>query len=400
MFVPADNTFSLSSWLVIHNTWRTTMGGFKLILGTPINAVPHPWLTLPVSGIMVNAYDILKIGLNRVRGRGLRKLLGIDNDDVELWIDSGGYQFLRRGIDPGTYKIAKVYREVDADYYISLDYPPGPLDDNETRARKIARTISSYMSLKNTLRGLVEEGRLIPVFHMAVGESLRLQLRSYEPHSCIAAVGGLIPHFMQRSGKGSRLKTVLFLTLLRKLWRGKLHALGLASAAVIPLLKIIGIDSGDTQTWRHKAAFGKIIVPGLGERHISGQKVRFGPATLRENEVDIYLEFVEKASGLFNVTHESLVNSFEARALFNAWILLEVASNGATYRGTSKPFAKLYEAARALKKLPPDELEAKLAGLLGVAKPPSAESSSYVEVKTVERVPSYTVLNYTTVEEA
>lgn len=398
MVLPLDNTFSPSLWPIIPNTWRVTMGGFKLILGTPINAVPRPWSILSVPGIMVNAYDILRIGLSRVRGRGLRKLLGID-DDIELWIDSGGYQFLKRGIDPGTYKIAKVYKEVDADYYISLDYPPGPLDDNSMRARKIARTISSFMSLKNTLRSLVEEGRLIPVFHMAVGESLRLQLRSYEPHTYIAAAGGLIPHFMQRSGKSSRLKAVIFLALLRKLWRGKLHALGLASAAVIPLLRIIGVDSGDTQTWRHKAAFGKIIVPGLGERHISGQKVRFGPATLREDEVDTYLKFVSKAAGLLNITHESLVSSFEARALFNALILLEVASNGGTYKGTSRPFTKLYEVAKALSKLPPDELEAKLAMLLETTAHGVQPRESLIETRSIERTPSSVTGMTTTMEE-
>ncbi|WP_201783083.1 hypothetical protein [Pyrodictium occultum] len=368
------------------------MGGFKLILGTPINAVPQPWFILNVPGVMVNAYDIMRVGLSRVRGRGLRKLLGID-DDTELWIDSGGYQFLKRSMDPGTYKIAKIYREVDADYYISLDYPPGPMDDPSMRARKIAKTISSFMSLKGMLRSLVEEGRLIPVFHISVGESLRLQLRCYEPHSPVAAAGGLIPYFMQRSGRYSRLKAVLFLILLRKLWRGRLHALGLASAAVIPLLRVVGVDSGDTQTWRHKAAFGKIIVPGLGERHISGQRVRFGPAVLRdENEVAVYRSFVDKASKLLNVSHESLVSSFEARALFNAWVLLQVASNGGTYNGASKPFVKLYESARALFRLPPEELEAKLATLLSY-QPGTVEMEAGEEVReiaTVERLPSST----------
>ncbi|WP_317895913.1 tRNA guanosine transglycosylase family protein [Pyrofollis japonicus] len=361
------------------------MGGFKLILGTPIQAVPRPWLHLPIEGVMVNAYEILNYGLSKVRGRGLRKLLGLDKTDIELWIDSGGYQFLSRGVNPGVDKIAKVYREVDADFYIGLDFPPGPRDDSRTRAMKIAKTVSSFMSLKNMLRGLVEEGRLIPVFHMAVGESLRLQLRIYESHSITAAVGGLIPHIMQLSGKGSRLKAVIFLMLLRKLWRGKLHALGLASAAMIPLLKAIGIDSGDTQTWRHKAAYGKIIIPSMGERHISGRRVRFGPAVLKPNELPVFEHYVKKVSSILGteISPMLLSQNFEARALFNAYVLLEMANNGAVYRGPSKAFLKLFERIEQFKKMSASELESELAKLLALQEELVNE---YRTVKTVSDV--------------
>ncbi|ABM80714.1 hypothetical protein [Hyperthermus butylicus] len=338
--------------------------GFKLILGTPIETTIYPWRILPIRGVMVNAYSILKSRkLSSMRGRGLRKLLGL-TDDVELWLDSGGYQFLREGIDPGAYRIAKIYREIDADYYVSLDYPPSPRDSDDIRALKIAKTVSTFMTLKSMLRGKVEEGRLIPVFHLAIGESLRIQLVEYTSNACIAAVGGLIPYFMQRAGKFSRLKALLFLILMRKLWRGKLHALGIASAAVIPLLKLIGVDSGDTQTWRHKAGYGKIIIPGAGERHISKQQVRFGPAKLKGEEIKIYHALLEKASKHLNLTHEMLVESFEARALFNAWMLVEVANNRLGYNGASRPFARLYELAKHYMKLEEAEIEEELRRIL------------------------------------
>ena len=111
----SDNTFSPRLRLVLLYKWRNTMGAFKLILGTPLQAIPRPWLLLPIEGVMVNAYEILSYGLSKVRGRNLRRILGIDHTDVELWIDSGGYQFLSRGLNPGVHKIAKVYREIDAD---------------------------------------------------------------------------------------------------------------------------------------------------------------------------------------------------------------------------------------------------------------------------------------------
>ncbi|NOZ88935.1 MAG: hypothetical protein GXO15_03330 [Crenarchaeota archaeon] len=342
------------------------MTGFRLVLGTPINTTVKPWMYMDVDAVMVNSYDILKAGsLDRLRGRGLRRLLGI-GDEVELWIDSGGYQFLSRGITVDPHKIARVYREVDADYYISLDYPPGPRDDADLRAMKIAKSINNFMTMRSVLRDHVEEGRLVPVFHIATSESLRLQLQAYVPHATTAAVGGLIPYIMQQAGNGSRLKAVMFMVLMRKLWEGRLHAMGLASAAMIPLLKKIDIDSGDTQTWRLKAAYGKIIIPGLGERHISGQAVRFGPAKLvRESELRLYREYIEKAvsAGIIS-SPESLSSSFEERALFNAWILGLVAANGTGYSGASPAFAKLHRVVDALNMLPPSRLEELLEMLL------------------------------------
>jgi len=319
-----------------------------------------------VPGIMVNAFDLLQNGRYReFRGRGLRRLLGVE-DSVELWIDSGGYQFLKRGLDPGVDKLAKLYREVDADYYVSLDYPPSPRDEPSLRAEKLAKTIRAFWRLRTILRSLADEGRLVPVFHMSAGPTLRLQLRAYEPYSVAAAAGGLVPYFMQLAGKKSRLKAVLFLALLRKLWHGRLHALGLASAAVIPLLRILGIDSGDTQTWRHKAAYGKVIVPGLGERHVSSRSVRFGPAKLRAGEEKIFRNMVSKVPASLGITVDSIREKFESRALFNAWVLLYVASNGLEYIGPSRSFARLYAIAKEFERASLETVESELARLIGV----------------------------------
>ncbi len=357
------------------------MGGkeFKLILGTPLETTVHPWRFLRIKAVMVNAYSILSSGkLSTLRGRGLRRALGLP-DDVELWLDSGGYQFLRAGVDPGPAKIARIYREIDADYYVSLDYPPSPNDPPDVRALKIARTVAAFQTMKSMLRGKVEDGRLIPVFHLSTGEALRIQYTVYYPSSCIAAVGGLIPYFMQRAGRYSRLKALLFLILVRKLWDGYVHALGVASAAVIPLLKVVGIDSGDTQTWRHKAAYGKIIIPGVGERHISRQEVKFGPAKLREDEYEVYNKLVSRARELFGVDNSTLVTSFEARALFNAWILTEVARNGFGYNGVSKPFQRLYELAKHYLQLSREAVEEELARIM------RGEPAALSELGTAEK---------------
>ncbi len=336
---------------------------FKLILGTPLPPQPRPWEDLPLPGVMVSAYTILTNDRLRalVRGRGLRRLLGL-GDDKELWIDSGGYQFMRSGFTVTPEKLTKLYREVDADYYVSLDYPPSPGEPLATRVYKITRSVQSYQAMRSMLGDKREQ--LVPVFHLSWGSVLRLQYDAYSSADA-AAVGGLVPLIMQLDGRYSRKRAVAFIALMRKIWGGRLHALGLASAAMIPLLRLLGVDSGDTQTWRHKAAYGKIIIPGLGERHISGRNVRFGPARLRDREEEdlLYKLAVEVSRSLgLNISEllERLRNDFITRALVNAWVLNKVAVNGIGYLAKSPVWSKLYSYAEKLLERRPEDIENEL----------------------------------------
>ncbi|AEM39740.1 hypothetical protein Pyrfu_1887 [Pyrolobus fumarii 1A] len=329
---------------------------FKLILGTPVPGIPRPWQQVRIPGVMVSAYTLLTNPRLRelARGRGLRRLLGL-SDDVELWIDSGGYQFMRKGFDPGPEKLAALYREIDADFYVSLDYPPRPREPLATRALKVVKTIEAFNKMRSLLGGLRD--RLVPVFHLSWGKLLRIQLHSYSVAEA-AAIGGLVPLMMQLDGKYSRRRAVAFLALMRRLWGSRLHALGLASAAVIPLLRIIGIDSGDTQTWRHKAAYGKVIIPGLGERHVSGREVRFGPARLRDGEeLRLYRMILEEASRELGLDPQKIAHDFVARAVLNAWVLNRVAINGYGYLAASRAWLNLYQYASELVRRDPGEIE-------------------------------------------
>ncbi len=332
---------------------------FKLVLGTPLPGIPRPWEEIRIPGVMVSAYILFSNSRLRelARGRGLRRLLEL-SDDTELWIDSGGYQFMKRGFAVTPEKLASLYKSIDADYYVSLDYPPRPGEPLETRFLRVVRTVEAFEKMRSLMGSLRD--RLVPVFHLSWGRVLRVQLSAYSVAEA-AAVGGLVPLMMQMDGRYSRRRAVAFLALMRKLWGSRLHALGLASAAVIPLLRILGIDSGDTQTWRHKAAYGKIIIPGLGERHVSGREVRFGPAKLRDpRELELYKRLLEEASRELGVDEKRLAEDFVARALLNAWVLNRVAVDGYGYLAASRAWENLYAYAANLTSLQPEEIEAEL----------------------------------------
>ncbi len=332
--------------------------GFKLVLGTIIGK-PYPWLHgVRVKAVMVNAYEILSKNLvNKARGKGLRRILGID-DDVELWIDSGGYQFLKHGVNISVNTIAKIYSSINADYYVSLDYPPSPGDDDKVRASKIAKSIRNYQELSRTIENLV------PVYHLSTGKLLRIQYEEYYRAS-YACIGGLVPYFMQLAGKHSRLKAVVFLALIRKMTGQLVHALGLASPAVVPILRRLGIDSADTMTWRQKAAYGKVIIPGRGERHVSGRKVRFGPKYTTSDDWLKLEYYLKTLNGRLKLSVNDLVSDFTARALFNAWSIQYIAEK--PYNGdeiVSPTFRKLYAKAKELVEKSVNEIEEYLLSLL------------------------------------
>lgn len=47
----------------------------------------------------------------------------------------------------------------------------------------------------------------------------------------------------------------------------------------------MGVDSTDSAGYRRKAAYGKILLPGTGERYVGRGDAKFGISKLSQNEV-------------------------------------------------------------------------------------------------------------------
>lgn len=284
-----------------------------MVLGHPASQVIPLWKYMKVEAVMLNAFQIAssKKLYERAREMGLRELYGIP-PDIEIWLDSGGYQALKKGIALKVEDVTKWYNDLKPDYCISLDNPVGP---NDPKAREKVRL---NVSNARTMSKLVD-CELLPVFH-PVDEDLFLEYLSGYDFSSYAAVGGLIPRILTVKN-ASRKEGLKFLERVRKEFPGLLHALGLGSSKMIPLLRTLGYDSADTQTWRHKAAYGKVMLPFRGERHITDRRINFGKKRINEDE----LREVEKIALILGFTIEDLKRDFVKRAIFNAFVI--VSSN-------------------------------------------------------------------------
>ncbi|NPA23189.1 MAG: hypothetical protein GXO23_02705 [Crenarchaeota archaeon] len=295
----------------------------RVILGSPANGTPKPWHHYHVDGIMINAFELYTRNLHRKYSTA-HEIVQADAT-YEIWIDSGGYQFLRRGMTPKIDMIAQVYREMeDATYFLNLDYPPSPTDTREEALRKMEISFRNFQYLREKVGDNV-----VPVLHYYHDEELVLNfLKRYIDYSCgIVAIGALVPYVLiVRGARGNtREKAMRFLLKLREIARDhkfRIHVLGLGSPVVIPILDLVGADSTDSSTWRVKAAYGKVVLPGGGEVHVTDRRINFGKRKATQRDLEYLKRFLEKTG--FPLVHrfESIHTSFEYRALVNAYVIM------------------------------------------------------------------------------
>ncbi len=307
----------------------------KVILGTPVCAVPRPWHHYNVDGIMLNAFEILSKKIH-AKFENAHEIVQADVR-YDVWLDSGGYQFLRHGMIPDVDKICKVYSKFeDATYLLSLDLPPSPTDSYDEARRKIMKSFENYVKLRSIFRD-----RVIPVLHYYHREDLVVQfLYKYMEYSCnLIAIGALVPYVLILRGvRGdSRLRAMRFLAKIKNVVRDYqcgVHVLGLGSPVVTPILDAIGIDSTDSATWRVKAAYGKVVLPGGGEVHVTSRHINFGKRKATERDLEYLRQFLQNTG--FPLIHrfQSIHDSFEYRALVNAYVIIH---------SREKPKAKMFE---------------------------------------------------------
>ncbi len=232
-----------------------------------------------------------------------------------LWIDSGGYQAMTKGLRVTPDDVLRVYRGVDADYYLALDTPPAPGSDPGDDL--VRRNIEVYDYMRSRL-----DGELVPVVHMYSPDQLAWAVDEYRSLGArVLAVGGAVPGLLNRGKK--RIPTIITLAIIRRLWRDRLHVLGAGSPVMARIVSVLGADSADTATWKVKAAYGKVIFPGVGERYVGRRRIRYGPLYARPEEISALEDYLRRTGFplIDGKGVEPLLSTFRGRALINAWIL-------------------------------------------------------------------------------
>jgi len=263
-----------------------------------------------------------------------------------LWIDSGGYQIMRHNVRFDIKDIIHRYTLIDAEYYMSLDIPV--TDPCQANQKIIEKNYENFLELIKYL----PEKNIIPIIHLYPSEYLLKFSQEYVDMGCsIIAYGGIVPPLFRKTRL--RFKALLGLLILLKSFPNvRFHVLGAGSYLMIRIFESLGVYSLDTSSWRVKAAFGHVLIPGLGERYVGDRNIRFNTPKVKEGELEVLYNSLKNTNFPLMENFYNLLKTFEGRAIINAWVIAKI--NQGISRKSS--FFRLYKKLLELKEKPAEEL--------------------------------------------
>ena len=310
-----------------------------LWIGSFLLQNPKPWEYFPMDGIFLNAYELIeKDKTNDFFQNGETIHDKIGNDKLFL-MDSGGFQLLKKDIKLDPEHVLNIYHKVKPDIGVILDFPfhPSALDKRKQRWKK---------TLKNT-EFMIQNSQdivLMPVIHGYTIKEIEKACREIKKISDpqLIGMGSIVP--ILRSLKSSNIpklddKSNSFKLLIKMVSMIRtefpdsfLHAFGVGSASTMHLMLALGVDSVDSMSWRMKAAYGAIQLPGLSDRFVFSKNRKKGRIPLKE------FSLLEKCSCPICKKHPILEDRISAysnmkngtffnRAIHNAFVLKEEEKN-------------------------------------------------------------------------
>lgn len=301
-----------------------------------------PWEYFDVNTIMVNAYEIIK---GNIAIESIHKFLKTDG---LVMMDSGGFQLYKKRVKVSPDEILEIYKQTEPDIGVILDHPLNP-SHLDMRFEKWKKTLDNTIYMLNNANGTI----LMPVIHgytiKEVKKACKELKEIIDPQ--IIGIGSLVP--IIRSIKSSSLTKlnhinsidfmVKIISVVRKEFPDSfLHTFGIGGTTTMHFLFGLGVDSVDSMSWRMKAAYGAIQLPGIGDRFIAPKSDR-GRTKLKENSllkscncpICSGKSLKERKGFLDN----SKKDTFSNRAVHNAY----------TFKEEEKLFHKAFEESNLLK---------------------------------------------------
>lgn len=285
----------------------------------PLKASPKPWKHYKVEGIMLNAYDILQNSgavLEKLEKYGVHKFISFRGP---ILMDSGGFQILKKNIKIDPTKILNLYINTKPNFGVILDHPIPPLLNNKS---KRLLQIKNLKLIKMAIEAHKDSNPvLIPVVHGYDLKSVEWYLNELEKIYDFeyVGIGSLVPSVFNSKGAVSIYEVVKMIRFMRKRFPDKwIHVFGVGSAITMHLMFYLGANSVDSSSWRVKAAYGAIQLPGIGDRYITDRKRWRDYKGLSDEELSLLESCKCPICRKYSI--EGLKERFIFRALHNAWV--------------------------------------------------------------------------------
>ncbi len=293
----------------------------------------------------------------RIGDVGIHNHLG---SKAPVMMDSGGFKLLMSpSLHFDVWRAIDFFQKAKADITVTLDYPLSLVAGYEESRRRWRKTVANLARIRSVLPDLA----LMPVVHgltlrqlenacqtirKTVGEPTILGLGSLVPLVTARYTNGAFRYIRRDRSLGNEATFIAdAIALIRDYFpKTFLHVFGIGSTTTALVVLALGADSIDSVSWRMKAAYGKIHLPGMSDRYLcQNRNGRNDHPALNGNEKDLLRACrcpVCSGFSSFGRQAQHLESSFEARALHNASVLRsEIAElRGAIRRGSEIRWVK------------------------------------------------------------
>jgi len=246
----------------------------------------------------------------------------------KLFLDCGAFTARQQGIELQRDKVVRIQELFMPDKAVPLDHPFSPGMSANVMSKLWDKTKENIIFWQSSTR---LRGRIVPVLHAWSKRSLisNLLWLQKKADTDMIMLGSLVdPNFTNFSGffgdrqpRKELIDMISFgIEAVRRYTNFKVHVTGLGSSPLsLHLAYYLGADSTDSAGYRRKAAYGKIILPGTGERYISNKSPKFGNITIKNS---LELMWLKKCKcPVCSTDPRRLVEDWKARAIHNEYVI-------------------------------------------------------------------------------
>lgn len=249
----------------------------------------------------------------------------------KLFLDNGAFTANMQGISLNIERVIFVQESIRPDQTIPLDYP-------FRQGMSVLQMMKLWEDTRQNILYWQEStnlnGKLVAPIHAWNKKSLinNVEWLQKNADAKFIALGSIVnPNFTNSTGffgdrqpnKGLVDMLTFAISVVQKNSNFKVHLMGFGSSPLmLHLAYYMGSNSTDSSGYRRKAAYGKILLPGTGERYAGITSANFGVTSLNERD----LALLERCTCPICRTNKyQLWSDWRARAIHNEYVMKQEA---------------------------------------------------------------------------
>lgn len=209
---------------------------------------PAPWDLS--QGVILSLYHILKYSYKeRILKEGIHSVLQTDHP---VYIDSGGFQYMKKGIELDPLEVLTYEEQMKGDIGITFDYPILPDMEVRERKKRLQRSIeSANVMLQNKKTSM----QLYGAVHGSNPQEITTYVNQLDNGFSGYGIGSLVPR------KNQIHHLVDIIDHVRHLTHQPLHCFGITGFPALFALSFLGVDTFDSWAYVVAAAFKEFVHP-------------------------------------------------------------------------------------------------------------------------------------------